>query len=352
LIVFHEETAMPRRRSASDDFDSPWKDALHVYFRSFLGFFFPDIHADIDWEQGYEALDKEFQQIVRQAKQGKGLADKLFKVWLSDGTECWLLIHVEIQGEYEANFPERMFNYNVAARRLYNQTVVSLAILCDDRPNWRPSVFSYGRWNSQMQLAFRIAKLLDYAGNLSALEESDNPFACIVLSHLQALATQKAPQSRREWKLRIVKRLYSGKWSKEDVRNLFRLIDWIMTLPEDIENDFRSDVMNLEEEKKMPYVTSIERLALARGLEQGREKGREEGKEEGKEAGREEGKEEGLRDGLLEGIGLALEVKFGRAARKILAQARKVEDSGQLRQFARLVMEATTLDELRHFFSK
>jgi hypothetical protein len=94
-----------------------------------LPIFFPHIHAEIDWSRGYESLDKEFQQIIRRAKVGKGLADKLFKVWLRDGSECWLLIHVEIQGSYEKRFPERMFRYNVAAYAVYNQEVISLAVL-------------------------------------------------------------------------------------------------------------------------------------------------------------------------------------------------------------------------------
>ena len=76
---------MAKSKSARDDFDSPWKDALHQYLQQFLEFFYPAICSDVDWTRGYEALDKEFQQIIRRAKVGKGMADKLFKVWLRDG---------------------------------------------------------------------------------------------------------------------------------------------------------------------------------------------------------------------------------------------------------------------------
>jgi hypothetical protein len=117
-----------------DDFDSPWKEALQRYLPFFLAFFFPDIHADIDWSRGYESLDKEFQKIARRAKRGKRIADKLFKVWLKDGSEQLLLVHIEIQGTYEKDFPGRMFDYNSGARQMYNTEVVSLAVLCDDDP--------------------------------------------------------------------------------------------------------------------------------------------------------------------------------------------------------------------------
>ena len=67
---------MAKSSPPSDDFDSPWKDAVNVYLRFFLAFFFPDIETDLDWARGYQALDKEFQQIVRRAKVGKHLADR------------------------------------------------------------------------------------------------------------------------------------------------------------------------------------------------------------------------------------------------------------------------------------
>src|SRR5438105_9624168 len=124
---------MAKNAPATDEYDSPWKEALQAYLPFFLTFFFADIHADIDWSRGYQSLDKEFQKIARRAKVGKRIADKLFKVWLKDGSEHWLLIHVEVQGDYEREFPERMLDYNSAARQLYNKDVVSLAVLCDDQ---------------------------------------------------------------------------------------------------------------------------------------------------------------------------------------------------------------------------
>ncbi|MGH7139330.1 MAG: hypothetical protein ACREHD_26595, partial [Pirellulales bacterium] len=68
---------MAKRRTTSADYDSPWKVALHKYLQWFLSFFFPQIHTDIGWTRGYEALDKEFQQIIRRAQVGKQVADML-----------------------------------------------------------------------------------------------------------------------------------------------------------------------------------------------------------------------------------------------------------------------------------
>lgn len=233
---------MAKRSQSTPDHDSPWKIALHKYLRWFLAFFFPPIHADVDWARGYEALDKEFQQIIRRAGVGKQVGDMLFKVWLNDGSECWLYIHIEVQGAYEKEFPKRMFEYNTAVYKLYNREVVSLAVLCDDRSNWRPTTFGYGRWGSRTEITFPIAKLLDYSRDLAALEKNVNPFAVVVLAHLQAQATQNHPAERRAWKFRLVKGLYERRLTKEDVRELFRLLDWILDLPEELQEQFREDV--------------------------------------------------------------------------------------------------------------
>ncbi|MCP4353222.1 MAG: hypothetical protein GY795_47835, partial [Desulfobacterales bacterium] len=71
--------------NTASDYDSPWKEAVEVYFEAFMLFFFPDIHAEIDWSVDYEFLDKELEKIVRDAKTGRRHADKLVKVFLPDG---------------------------------------------------------------------------------------------------------------------------------------------------------------------------------------------------------------------------------------------------------------------------
>ncbi len=66
-----------------------------------------------------------------------------------------------------------------------------------------------------------------------------------------------------------------------------------MDLPTDIAIEFENELRKLEEENKMPYVTSIEQRGIEKGLEKGREEGLEKGREEGLEKGREEGLEKG-----------------------------------------------------------
>ena len=107
------------------DLDSPWKEVLEAYFPQAMQFFFPETAALIDWERPYEFLDKEFQQIAREAEIGKRYADKLVKVWRIQGEELWLLLHVEIQAQAEKKFAERMFTYNFRIFDRFHKPAIS-----------------------------------------------------------------------------------------------------------------------------------------------------------------------------------------------------------------------------------
>jgi len=111
------------------EYDSPWKEAVERFLAWFLEFFFPDVFRGIDWSRGYESLDKELQQIVREGEVGLRLADKLFKVWRLDGEEAWVLIHVEVQNQAEEQFGERMYVYHYRIFDRFRRPVVSLAVL-------------------------------------------------------------------------------------------------------------------------------------------------------------------------------------------------------------------------------
>ncbi|WP_295437531.1 hypothetical protein [uncultured Thiodictyon sp.] len=97
--------------SHATDYDSPWKEAIDAWLPPFMALFFPSVHALIDWDRPYEFLDAELQRITGDSTIGRRYADRLVKVYSREGLEVWLLLHIEIQGQAEAGFPERMFQY-------------------------------------------------------------------------------------------------------------------------------------------------------------------------------------------------------------------------------------------------
>ncbi len=254
---------------ARADYDSAWKEMLESFFEQFLAFFFPQAHAGIDWTMGYEFLDKELQQVVRDAELGRRLADKLVKVWSKEGEEAWVLVHVEVQDKVEHEFGRRMYVYNYRIFDRYDKRVASLAVLADRQTTWRPNGYGYELWGCRVAIEFPVVKLLDYETRWSELEQSSNPFAIIVMAHLKAQATSRDAQGRLHWKLSLVKMLYHKGYTKEGILELFRFIDWLLVLPEELEDGFSEALRQYEEDIKMPYLTSIERRGIQQGIQQG-----------------------------------------------------------------------------------
>jgi hypothetical protein len=260
---------------AADSYDSPWKEALEHFFPDFLAFFFPDAYADIDWRQGYQFLDKELKQAARDAELGRRYADVLAQVWRQGGQEAWVLVHVEVQGQPQAEFAERMYIYNYRLYDRHQRHVASLAVLADEQPGWRPSQFSYELWGCRAGLVFPSIKLLDFKPQWSRLEQSDNPFATVVMAHLKAQETRYSPSERQTWKLLLTRRLYRLGYDRQRVIDLFRFIDWVLHLPKPQELAFWQDVREIEEEKHMRYITSVERIGMEQGLQQGLQQGQQ-----------------------------------------------------------------------------
>src|SRR5262249_39554646 len=159
------------------------------------------------------------------------------------------------------------------------------------------------------------------------LESSSNPFAAVVLAQAKMLETRDAARTRWEWKVRLFKGLYERGSRREVIYQLFRLLDWMLALPEEQEQSFHEEMHRFEEERQVPYVTSFERRAL--------------------EKGREEGREEGRRAELLDGISEDLEERFGTEGAKVLRRVRAIKDVAQLRLLGKEIRSATSLSRVR-----
>jgi hypothetical protein len=303
----------------SADYDSPWKEALDAYFEAFVALLFSEVHRQIDWSRGYESLDKEFQQVVREAEIGRRYVDKLVKVWTKEGIECWVLIHVEVQTTRDAEFPRRMYVYNYRVFDRYNRAVASLAVLADDDPDWRPTDFHNHLFGCEAGIRFPAVKLLDFAAHEAMLEASANPFAQVVLAHLKAQETHGDPAGRHDWKVRLVRNLYERGFSPKDVRELFRVIDWLMELPPALARIFTQELDKIQEEKRMPYITSTERIWLC--------------------------------EGMHEGIESLLRVRFGEEGIKLMPEIQEIHELEILRAVLKALETAASPDEVRRLWS-
>jgi len=211
-----------------------------------------------------------------------------------------------------------MYTYNHRLEDRYGRMPVTLAVLGDDGPRWRPSSHSADLWGCSIQFTFPVAKLLDYKDREADLETDPNPFAAVVLAHLKTLQTRGDIPGRQRWKLHLVKGLYKRGWAKEQVLRLFRLIDWMMALPPVPQAAFVADINQFEEGEKMPFISPTERLWL----------------------------DQGTVKGLIRGIELGLDVRFGDAGLELMPRVRAMNELAMLEAFHRAVT-TQTLDALR-----
>jgi hypothetical protein len=212
-----------------------------------------------------------------------------------------------------------MYVYNYRLFDRYDKEVISLAILADDDPSWRPSQYGYGRWGFHAGIAFPTVKLLDYAGKAQALEANPNPFALLVVAHLKTLETRESPADRQAWKVRLVKALYQRGMDAENVRHLFRFIDWLMDLPPALDELFWQDIHQYEEQKRMPFLTTPERLGRIKGL--------------------------------LPGIEVSLELKYGAAGLQLLPEIKEITDVATLEAVLQAIKTAANPEELRRVWA-
>jgi hypothetical protein len=302
-----EDTSIPKQktnpytRENKTDYDSAWKEVIESLFEPFTGFFFPDIHKDIDFSKGIEILDSELRDIAPYGNVGKRYADELVKVHLKDGSlACvWVFIHIEVQGKKEKKglFPERAYIYNY---RIYDKNVekgvkvISVAILTDEDENYRPDEYLVQQWGFELRMKIPMVKIIDFKNKKELrekLETSGNPMAMVVKAQLKRYELKRADNKKKSTvKWELIRQCYEKNYSKEDIRVLLKFIDWLIRLPEGLNKQLSERIEKLEEDYKMPYVTSWERIA--------KKEGKKEGKREGMEAKAKETAKRMLEDGM------------------------------------------------------
>ena len=193
-------------------------------------------------------------------------------------------------------------------------------MLTDDVQRFRPGAYRFAFGDFRLEMSFPVVKLLDYRERWEELEKSNNPFSVVVMAHLQSQKTRRRPQERFEWKLHLTRMLYERGYSKEEVLGLYRFIDWVLSLPEGLEELYHEEIVKEEEVKAMPYITTAERIGMKKGLQQGLL--------------------EDAREMVLE----ALEERFGEVPLGLVEQVQSISDRAFLKVLLRRAIRCEGLD--------
>jgi hypothetical protein len=248
---------------ASDDeaiiipYDPVWKKIIEEFYVDFMQFFLPDLFAQLDASVEPVFLDQELLMIQKELNIPKQITDKLIKVRLKDGSERWILIHIEIQTKFELLFSTRMYLYQAFIFAKYRLPITALAVFT--RPS-TPKNFDiyettcFGTTLTYRYNAYKIAKQ-----NEVELMNSDNIFALFVLAHLYVIKTtpQKYEQ-RRIFKEKLFELTKKKQFPDDKVTRMLIFVDQILELPISLQNSFSEtmahkdpDQLMIETEAKM-----------------------------------------------------------------------------------------------------
>ncbi|WP_243406850.1 DUF4351 domain-containing protein [Cuspidothrix issatschenkoi] len=93
------------------------------------------------------------------------------------------------------------------------------------------------------------------------------------MAHLKTKATTGNLSEREQWKWTLIRGLYDRGLTKEQIVNLFKIIDKMMSLPKELQQGLVAKIKQLEEERKMPFISPTEELAMERGELKGIQQG-------------------------------------------------------------------------------
>jgi predicted transposase/invertase (TIGR01784 family) len=269
-------------------YDKLWKGIIEDLFDDFIHFFYTEWADKIDFDRGFEFLDQELAQLFPELESDNRTIDKLVKVFLKDGTEEWILIHIEVQGYEDLNFEERMYIYNYRIFDRFQKKISAIAIFTDKKEGYKPNTYHTECFGTEVTYHFRTYKVLEQKEE--DLEQSQNPFAIVVLATLAAIKKGKKDDATiMDIKRNLARMLYERNYSKKKIISLFKFIQTYIRFDK-TENYsiFADEILSIYEpnQKNMGVVEiiieDIRQESLAKGLEQGIEKGLEQGIEKGK----------------------------------------------------------------------
>ncbi len=202
-----EETKTNSKPPRQDD--RLWKAVLEHVFQDFLKFFFADALEIFDFTKDFEFCDKELDELFPEHRKGghKGVryVDKLVKVYLKDGSERFILCHVEVQSQRgRGDLGLRMLDYYIKLREKFKVPITAIAILGDSSKKYRPSSHEEGLLGTRLTYEFNSYKILDQ--DEAALRANTNPFAVVVLTALMAIQQDRADDEALQ---RIKRDLYA-----------------------------------------------------------------------------------------------------------------------------------------------
>jgi hypothetical protein len=204
--------------------DYLWKAAFRMFMPEFIQFFYPDKYDEIDWDRKVEFLDKELHKLYLKSKHKNRVADVLARLYLKDGGVLWILLHIEVQGYFDAFFSLRLHQMRYRIEDLFGVNPVMLAILTDDNPEFTPQYYEINTWGSTNRTTFHSYKVMNFPPE--KYSNPDSPVSIIMKTVYHSIQSQKlTDENKMELYLPIVRTFFRKGFSKEKINLLLSFIE-------------------------------------------------------------------------------------------------------------------------------
>lgn len=178
-----------------------WKGMIEEVMADLLLFVDPEIGKELDLERGFEYLDKELAEMYPEPEKPANtrVVDKLVKAFLRDGSERWMLLHIEVQGKNDKEFARRMFEYFIRVFSKHGRPVAAIAVLTGKYGKMMPGAYEDRCLWMRARYEYKTLRITDYSDD--TLRASNNPFATVMLVAKEALLQVKGADEDRDNRL-------------------------------------------------------------------------------------------------------------------------------------------------------
>jgi hypothetical protein len=204
--------------------DELWKLIVPILWAPLIRFYLEEWVDQIDFSKQPVFLDKELKRLMPRGKSKNRAVDVLMRVYLKNGTAKKFLLHIEIQGYFDPQFPNRVYQYFYRISDAFQEPIETLVILIDEDPDYRPTEFRQVCGETSVHFRFRMFKLLDNPPPY--LGKEDNPFSVALEVAWYALKQNKLKNDDdlMALKFRLIKRL---KEQKVEEKVIYAFLDFI-----------------------------------------------------------------------------------------------------------------------------
>jgi len=249
--------------------DEIWKTIIQKLFKEFVEFFMPDLYPEINFEKGYEFLDKELNKILPKSKTKNRRADKLIKVFLKNGKEQWILIHTEIQGYEDDEFADRMFASFYRIYDEYKKKIIALAVFTDGDETFKPDKFEYNFYQTELTYKYRTFKAIEQ--NENELLKNENPFAVVILATKYLIESKNKEDKKLKFKIKLAELLLQRNYNRDEIIEIFKFIDVLLELKNESNRKiYYQEVIKVANTKKKEIIGDFQKMAIKQGIEEGK----------------------------------------------------------------------------------